>query len=97
MLFLQAARWADDVRTTDKQHHRALWHYIDWPFKPEGQPASVQIRDPDRVNILTAMAENDSLVKNENDSERRAIALAWLFRLVGGRSPTSSHGAAIYC
>jgi hypothetical protein len=29
------------------------------------------------VNILTAMAENESMVKNESDSERKAIALAW--------------------
>ena len=54
-----------------------------WPFKPEGQPASVQIREPEPVNILTAMAENESVVKNESDAERKAIALAWLFHLVG--------------
>ena len=59
------------------------WHYINFPFKPEGQPASVQIREPEPVNILTALAENESVVKNENDPERRAIALAWLFHLVG--------------
>jgi hypothetical protein len=36
------------------------------------------------VNILTALAENERVVKNEIDySERRAIALAWLFHLVG--------------
>ena len=35
------------------------------------------------MNILTAMAENESVVKNENDRERKAIALAWLFHLVG--------------
>jgi hypothetical protein len=35
------------------------------------------------VNILTAMADNERVVKNENDAERRAIALAWLFHLVG--------------
>jgi len=34
------------------------WHYINFPFKPEGQPASVQARDPDRVNILTATEDN---------------------------------------
>jgi len=43
----------------------------------------VQIREPEAVNILTALAENESIVKNENDGERRAIALAWLFHLVG--------------
>jgi hypothetical protein len=35
------------------------------------------------MNILTAMAENESVVTNENDPERKAIALAWLFHLVG--------------
>src|SRR5215813_7069570 len=25
MLFMQAARWADDIRSNDKQQHRALW------------------------------------------------------------------------
>jgi hypothetical protein len=29
------------------------------------------------------MAENESVVKKESDGERRAIALAWLFHLVG--------------
>ena len=80
---MQGARWADDIRNNDKQQHRALWHYINWPFKPDGQPANLQIRDPEPVNILTALAENEGVVKNENDAERKAIALAWLFHLVG--------------
>jgi S1/P1 Nuclease len=83
MLFMQAARWADDIRANDKQHHRALWHYINWPFKPDGQPESVQVRQPEQVNILTAMAENASVVRRERDGERKAIALTWLFHLVG--------------
>ena len=80
---MQAARWADDIRIQDKAQNRSRWHYINFPFKPEGQPASVQIKEPEPVNILTAMAENESVVKNENDGERKAIALAWLFHLVG--------------
>jgi S1/P1 Nuclease len=83
MLFMQAARWPDDVRTQDKAQNKPSWHYINLPFKPEGQPASVQIRDPEPVNILTALAENESKVRNENDAERKATALAWLFHLVG--------------
>jgi hypothetical protein len=35
------------------------------------------------VNILTAMAENEAVVKKEGDGEQRTIALAWLFHLVG--------------
>jgi S1/P1 Nuclease len=83
LLPTQAARWADDIRSNDKQQHRALWHYINWPFKPEGQPASVQIREAEPVNILTALVENQKIVRNDTDPERRAIALAWLFHLVG--------------
>jgi S1/P1 Nuclease len=83
VLFMQATRWADDIRTNDKQQHRASWHYINWLFKPDGQPATVQTKEPEAVNVLTAMTENQRIVVNENDPERRAIALAWLFHLVG--------------
>jgi S1/P1 Nuclease len=83
ILFMQAARWPDDVRSQDKQYHRGFWHYINWAFKPEGQPASVQIRGAEPVNILTALAENEHIVRKEKDSERGAIALSWLFHLVG--------------
>ena len=84
VLFMQAARWADDIRSQDKAQNRPRWHYINLPFKPKGQPVSVQIREPDPVNILTAMAENEGVVRNSSsDRERKAIALAWLFHLVG--------------
>ena len=34
VLFMQAARWADDVRSRDKAQNRPPWHYINLPFKP---------------------------------------------------------------
>ena len=83
VLFMQAARWPDDIRTQDKAQNKPPWHYFNLPFKPEGQPTTVQIREPEPVSILTALAENEGVVKNENDGERKAIALAWLFHLVG--------------
>src|SRR5262249_19221663 len=83
VLFMQAGRWADDIRSNDKQLHRAQWHYINWPFKTDGQPTSVQTREPEAVNILTAMTENQRIVATENNAERKAIALAWLLHLVG--------------
>ena len=83
-MFMQAARWPDELRISDRQYHRGPWHCINWPFKPEGQPASVQIKDPEPVNILTALAENEGVLKNGgSDPERKAIALSWLFHLVG--------------
>jgi S1/P1 Nuclease len=81
VLFMQAARWPDDIRTQDKAQNRPPWHYVNLPFKPEGQPHNVQTRDPEPVNILTALAENESLLKNQSDAERKAIALAWLFHV----------------
>jgi hypothetical protein len=83
VLFMQAARWPDDIRMKDRQHHRGPWHYINWAFKPDGQPASVQTREPEPVNILTVLAENDGVVKNVKDAKRKAVALAWLVHLVG--------------
>jgi hypothetical protein len=83
VLFMYAAGWADDIRIRDRLQNRPRWHYINFPFKPDGQPDSVQIRAPEPVNILTAMAENERVVRNESDPERKAVALAWLFHLVG--------------
>ena len=48
-----------------------------------GNRTALQINKAEPVNILTALAENESVVKNGNDPERKAIALAWLFHLVG--------------
>jgi hypothetical protein len=83
VLFMQATRWADDIRTRDKAQNRPPWHYVNLAFKPDGQRATVQVREPEPVNILTAMAESESVVKTENDAAKKAIARAWLFHLVG--------------
>jgi hypothetical protein len=83
MLFMLSARWADDIRTRDRSQHRAQWHYINFPFKPNGQPLTVQTKPPEAVNIITALAENERLAKTDSDPTRKAIALTWLFHLVG--------------
>jgi len=83
MLFMLAPRWADDIRTGDREQHRGPWHYINFPFKPDDQPVSVQTKPSQAVNILTALAENERIAKTDSDPERKAIALTWLFHLVG--------------
>jgi alpha-galactosidase/6-phospho-beta-glucosidase family protein len=45
VLFMQASRWADDIRTQDKAQSRPSWHYINLPFKPEGQPQAGEHRN----------------------------------------------------
>jgi hypothetical protein len=94
VLFMQAAMWPDELRSSDRQYHRAQWHYINWPFKPDRQPASVQIKEPEPVNILAAMAENERIVKNDSDPQRQATALAWLFHLAGDiHQPLPQHSS----
>jgi hypothetical protein len=83
MLFMLAARWADDIRTLDKAESRLPWHYIDFPFKPEGEPASIQAIEPPQENILTAITENQRIVRSGINPARRGIALTWLFRFIG--------------
>jgi hypothetical protein len=58
-LFMPAARWPDDIRTQDKAQNRPPWHYINLPFKPEGQPPSVQIREPARSDTIERERHED--------------------------------------
>jgi hypothetical protein len=39
-----AARWADHIRTRDRAQHRGPWHYVDFPFKLEGEPESIETK-----------------------------------------------------
>jgi len=74
-LFMVAARWADDIRTRDPSESHPQWHYIDFPFKPEGEPASIQIVQPPHANILTAIAENTRILGTGSDPVRQVLLL----------------------
>lgn len=82
-LLMEAARWPDEIRT-HRQFHQSDWHYINSPYKPEGQPRSLRVREPGEVNILAALEHNLAIVKDHRrrDAER-AIALSWLIHLIG--------------
>src|SRR5262245_35804622 len=62
-LFMLAARWPDDIRT-DPAFHHGPWHYINLPYTPEGQPATVQTVDPPPENILRAYQTNLDIVRS---------------------------------
>jgi hypothetical protein len=83
MLFMQAARWPDDARANEEFHH-VHWHFINLPFKPDGQPEHVRVTPPDHDNILRAYEINLAKVKaHREDPEERAVALCWVFHLIG--------------
>ena len=76
MLFMLAARWADDIRMQAKIQRQAKWHYINFPFKPAGEPEDIKPLPPDPDNILSALAENRRIVKSQVSADKRSIALA---------------------
>jgi len=80
-LFMLAARWPDDIRTNPAFHH-GTWHFINLPYKPEGQPASVQTVEPPPENVLSAYQANLDIVRGTATGDR-AVALCWVFHLVG--------------
>jgi len=83
MLFMLAARWADDIRNRNPSESHPTWHFINWPFKPEGEPESVKPLPPNPDNILTAFGENQRVIRSKGPDDKRGVALAWLFHLVG--------------
>ncbi|HET8675799.1 MAG TPA: S1/P1 nuclease [Blastocatellia bacterium] len=81
-LFMYAARWADDIRETD--FHCGNCHFINYPFKPDGQPDSVTTRDPAEVNVESTFEQKMGIIRDANSAAiDKAMALAWVFHLVG--------------
>lgn len=81
-LWMLAARWPDDIRG-DLDYDKPDWHYINYPYKPAGEPERVTTVGPAEVNILTAFRENLDKLKGNAAGRERAIALCWLLHLVG--------------
>ncbi|MCU1336520.1 MAG: hypothetical protein JWO19_2101 [Bryobacterales bacterium] len=81
-LFMLAARWPDDVRG-DSQFDHPEWHYINYPYRPPGQPRSVPAPDPAGENIVTAFQRNVAIVQSAAADDQKAVALCWIFHLMG--------------
>ncbi len=81
-LFMLAARWPDDIRGNKEFDHPA-WHYIDFPYKPPGQPGSVAAPQPPAENLMTAFQRNTAVLRGNAPDIEKAIALCWIFHLLG--------------
>jgi hypothetical protein len=82
LLFMLAARWPDDIRG-DKTFDHPVWHYIDYPYKPRGQPDSVVAPAPAAENIVSAFKQNVAVIQSTAADAQKAVALCWIFHLMG--------------
>lgn len=87
-LFMLVARWADDARGDPVAYPPALSldraHYINLPFKPEDQPEEVQTASANaEINVFTWYARSVKTLSPEVTAPERAVALGWVFHLVG--------------
>src|SRR3989440_3670597 len=87
-LFLNAATWADLVRTRDQPwhvYHRPTWHYADFYWDVEnGRPHDIPGAGPDSLNAAERIVALRATLTDANAADTtRAVALAWLLHLVG--------------
>lgn len=80
-LFMLAARWPDDVRSTTYDH--PTWHYINYLYAPEQGMARTDTTLATGETILQAFALNQQTLRSNAPDSSKAIALCWLFHLVG--------------
>jgi hypothetical protein len=75
--FVTVSTWADETRTREN----GPWHYIDYYFRSDGQPAT---HKPDEQNVVWAIAKFSQVLgdKTKPDAER-AEALRFLIHFVG--------------
>jgi len=92
-LFMLAARWPDDIRG-DSAFDHPLWHYVNYPYRPSEQPASLPGPAPAAEDIVTAFQRNVALVKSAAPDPEKAVALCWIFHLIGD-SHQPLHAAAL--
>ena len=93
-LFMLAARWPDDIRG-DSAFDHPEWHYIDYPYRPPGQPASVPATPPGEENLIRAFQQNVAVVQSAATDSQKALALCWIFHLMGD-SHQPLHAAMLF-
>ena len=81
MLFMLAARWPDDVRDDAELHH-PTWHYTNFTFVPRGDTTRAPANAGGDVMIETD--HNLATLRDPRATDaQKAIALCWIFHLVG--------------
>ena len=77
--FVNAAHWADDIRSVPAFDSFAPLHFIDNSFSTDGTPLPA-LPTP---NIVTALRDNVKILKTSTDQNARAQALRFIIHFVG--------------
>jgi len=94
--FIRAGTWADWVRSNHRgDYHQGDWHYVNYPYRmgqeatlpdePFAQPKNILERLPLAVAMVAGDGATDLLgfPSTLTAEQRRAVALTWVFHLVG--------------
>ncbi len=77
--FITGTCWLDDIRKRNKNFGR--WHYIDYPYSPDGTPTQPQ---DNNENVVLGIDNNVALLANSSASDaQRAEAVRFLTHFVG--------------
>jgi hypothetical protein len=81
-IFMEMARWSDDIRRGAYDH--PTWHYASKPLVDARHPPKLPPRESSAGSALEALTLNLSVLRDPRaPSAERALALCWLFHLVG--------------
>ena len=81
-LFLQMARWPDDIRGGPQDH--PTWHYAQRPVVDRNAPPPVTPADRLDGDAIEALALNIRVAGNPNaPAADRAVALCWVMHVLG--------------
>ncbi len=81
-IFMRAARWADDIRSgRHESYSRPTWHYVNFHYSPPN--ALTPPAGSGDGELLNALRDNTATLATSDRAADRAVALTWLFHLVG--------------
>ena len=81
-VFMQAARWPDDIRKSGSPYDHPVWHYVDYPLRPPDFP--MEEPPAGSEDVLSAYATCEKMLTDPAASATdRAAYLCWLLHLTG--------------
>lgn len=81
-VFMQAARWPDDIRKSNSPYDHPVWHYVDYPLMPPDFP--LEPPPTGTEDLYSAYATCEKMLTDPAASPvDRAAYLCWLLHLTG--------------